>query len=104
MSDGFIDKLNDVQDGRKDDQEKLRWDLLPYAALGKIVGVLTFGASKYAPNNWQRVPEGKDRYFAAAMRHLVAWREGESTDLESGHHHLAHAGCCILFMLWLEGR
>ena len=33
-----------------------------------------------------------------------SWRDGEKNDLESGLHHLAHAGCCLLFMLWLDDR
>jgi hypothetical protein len=38
------------------------------------------------------------------MRHVHAWRAGETKDPESGLHHLAHAGCCLLFMLWLDDR
>jgi hypothetical protein len=68
----------------------------------EIVKVLEFGAKKYDVDNWQRVPQARTRYFDAAMRHLIAWREGESTDAESGLHHLAHAGCCVVFLLWFE--
>ena len=90
--------------GKKFDQEKDRWDLLPFESVTQIVKVLTFGAKKYEPNNWQKVPEAKSRYFAACMRHLNAWWGGEKIDPESGIHHLAHAGCCILFLLWFEGK
>lgn len=88
--------------GRKDDSGKPMWHLLPWRQVERIVDVLTFGAKKYEPNNWQKVPDWRNRYFAAAMRHLTAWFEGERQDPESGMHHLAHAGCCILFMLWLD--
>ena len=88
--------------GRKDDQTKPRWDLLPLDATASIVDVLTFGAEKYAPENWRLVPNGYDRYFAAAMRHLVAARKGNQYDDETGLPHLAHAACCLLFMLELE--
>jgi hypothetical protein len=54
-------------------------------------------AAKYSPDNWQRVPEPRERYFSAAMRHLVAWKEGATHDLESGLPHLAHAVCCLLW-------
>ena len=33
------------------------------------------------------------------MRHLWAWKEGEQVDSESGKNHLAHAMCCLFFML-----
>jgi hypothetical protein len=88
--------------GSKADAEKPRWDLLPWKPLAAVVEVLTYGAKKYAPDNWQEVPLASRRYFAAAVRHLVAWNEGEGTDPESGHPHLAHAACCILFLLWFD--
>jgi len=88
--------------GRKDDRGKPQWDLLPVASVRSIVEVLTFGAKKYAPNAWQSVPEARRRYYAATMRHLAAWWEGERLDEESGLPHLAHAGCCLLFLLAFE--
>lgn len=88
--------------GRKYDNEKPRWDLLPWKGAEEVVGVLTFGAKKYGPDNWRSVEGSRWRYFAAAMRHLVAWWSGESTDPESGFKHLAHAICCLLFLLEVE--
>ncbi len=90
--------------GTKLDTGKLRWDLLPTAQVRRIVEVLTFGAVKYSPGNWMLVPEPVDRYYAAALRHLAAWRDGEQLDPESKLPHLAHAGCCVLFLLWFEAR
>lgn len=89
-------------DGRKDDAGKPRWGLLPWRALGSVVDVLTYGAKKYAPHNWQKVPEARERYEDALERHLVAWRLGENVDPESGLPHLAHAACCLLFLLAFE--
>jgi len=85
--------------GRKFDQDKDRWDLLPWLAAREVVKVLTWGARKYDPDNWRHVPEPKRRYFAATMRHLWAWVHGEIQDRESGFHHLAHALCCVMFLL-----
>lgn len=62
--------------------------------------VLTYGAAKYAPNNWQGVEPG--RYEDALDRHLTSWRAGEDKDPETGIHHLAHAACNVLFLLWGE--
>lgn len=94
-------EIGNVQ-GIKFDQDKPDWDLLPYAEVESVVRVLTSGAKKYAPDNWKRVPEARSRYFAAAMRHLAAWREGEANDAETGESHLAHATCCLLFLAWVE--
>jgi hypothetical protein len=91
-----------VADGSKHDQEKPRWDLLPLRAAERVVDVLTYGARKYAPDNWRLVKDARRRYYAAAFRHLTAWWLGASIDSESGLPHLAHAACCLLFLLELE--
>lgn len=86
--------------GMKDDSDKPRYDLLPPGPIRQLVEILTFGAKKYADNNWQLVDQ--KRYQAAMMRHYEAWREGESHDQDSGMHHLAHCMCNVMFMLWQE--
>ena len=91
---------NDI--GRKDDLGKLRYDLLPPNALREVAKVLTYGAAKYAPNNWQAVDDAKARYAAALMRHFEAWRDGEILDPDSRLPHLAHVVCNALFLLWFE--
>jgi hypothetical protein len=90
-----------VGPGRKDDGGKLRVDLLPIGALQEVAKVLTFGADKYGANNWQNVSP-RSRYYGAALRHLWARARGGVTDPESGLPHLAHAACCILFLLSAE--
>jgi hypothetical protein len=66
----------------------------------EVVKVLTNGAKKYGDGNWKSVENKQPRYFAAAMRHMVAWQIGdEIDDPESGHHHLAHAICHLLFLM-----
>jgi len=89
-------------DDKKKDHGKLMWDLLPWGPVKQIVEIMTFGAKKYGSNTWQGIDDGRNRYFAAMMRHLTAWWEGERLDPESKKHHLAHAGCCLLFLLWLD--
>jgi hypothetical protein len=90
------------QDAYKNDHNKPAWHLLPFSAVKPIVDVLTFGAEKYAPEQWKNVPDAKNRYFSAMLRHINAWWSGEINDQESGMHHLAHAGCCLLFLLWFD--
>lgn len=89
-------------EGVKHDDGKLLWSLLPLRPVQEIVKVLMRGAKKYAPENWKHVPDARTRYFNATMRHITAWKMGEPLDAEWGLHHLAHAGCCILFLLWFE--
>lgn len=88
--------------GTKADQNKRRFDLVPWASFGTVVDVLDFGVRKYRIDNWQQVPDSRRRYFSACMRHLTAWYEGEAVDADSGLPHLAHACACILFLLWFD--
>ncbi|MGH7869029.1 MAG: dATP/dGTP diphosphohydrolase domain-containing protein [Candidatus Dormibacteraceae bacterium] len=88
----------------KKDAGKDRWDLLPTGAIRMIVRVLGFGAKKYAARSWMQVPEARDRYYAAALRHITAWWDGERYDPESGLHHLGHALCCLVFLYELDPK
>ena len=90
--------------GYKADTGKSRWDLLPWRQFGYVADVMTFGISKYAVDSWQHVPDAKRRYYAAACRHMAAWKEGEFSDNESGLPHLAHATACLLFLLWFDDK
>lgn len=91
-----------MKEGLKYDEGKARWDLLPIEPIEEIVKVLTFGSIKYDDNSWQKLENGKERYFAALMRHIAAWKKGEKKAKDSGIHHLAHAACNLVFLLWLE--
>lgn len=96
-------KLNHVaivDKGVKHDSGKPRFSLLPLKQIETVVAVLEYGAIKYAPGNWQKVENPRDRYFDAAMRHVFAWRNGEKLDPETQLPHLAHAVCCLLFLMW----
>ena len=90
--------------GTKHDHGKPILGAVPPHAELAVGRVLTFGAEKYARGNWDRVEDHENRYMDAALRHLNAHRRGELTDSESGESHLAHAACCILFMLDKQER
>lgn len=95
----------DNSDGRKYDQGKPMYDLLPALALEEVVKVLTYGANKYNEpideENWRKVNKPHSRYFSAAQRHLWAAKRGEELD-ESGLHHIAHAITSLMFILQLK--
>jgi hypothetical protein len=85
----------------KFDTDKLPVNLLSSEALLQTAAVLKFGADKYAEHNW-RAGFAWSRPLAAAMRHIMAFNDGEDKDPESGLSHLAHAMCCIMFVLEFE--
>jgi len=87
--------------GLKYDSGKPRMELLPAVALEEIAAVLTFGANKYQAHNWQK-GIAYSRLLGATFRHLCAFLRGEDRDPESGLSHLAHAGCCVVFLLWMN--
>ena len=89
-------------EGKKFDSGKPRWSLLPRGTLRKVIQVLEAGAVKYDVDNWKSVPDARTRYYDAMSRHIEAWWGGEKQDPETGIHHLAHATCCALFLMWLD--
>jgi hypothetical protein len=91
------------QGGLKYDSEKPPVDLVPSAAILEIAKVLEFGSKKYAKWNWAK-GINYTRLLAAAMRHILAYKEGEDKDAESNLSHIAHACCCLSFLLSFESR
>lgn len=85
--------------GVKYDAGKPQWSLVPFKAFSEVVEVLTYGANKYSPDNWKKVPNARQRYIDAGFRHFAAYAGGEKNDEETGMSHLAHAMCCMLFLL-----
>jgi len=90
-------------EGRKDDHDKPRMDLVPPEAFFALAAVLTFGARKYNERNWEQ-GMAWGRPYAALMRHMLAWWEGEDRDPETGYSHLWHALCCVVFLVAFEER
>lgn len=96
---------DDKKAGLKYDAGKTRFELYPIDAYEGCAKVLTFGANKYTPQGWRSVPDAKNRYYAALIRHLNAQKvhidnggEGLALDEESGLPHLDHAQCCLVFL------
>jgi len=91
-------KMNETNEGKKNDTGKLRWDLLPERPMEEVVYVYTIGANKYTSNNW-RTGIKWGRIFAAMMRHAWAFWRGEDRDKEDGQLHLASVVWCALTLM-----
>lgn len=87
-----------ASEGRKDDDGKVGLDLWSPDALIATAEVLDFGAAKYDAYNWAQGISYR-RVFSALLRHLWAFWRGENNDKETGLPHLAHAMCCLMFLL-----
>lgn len=98
-----MSKKDTKSEGIKHDQQKIRWDLVPFDAVNEIAKVLTFGAEKYAARNWEKGMNWS-RAFGALQRHLTRWFHGQDKDKETRLTHLANAGCCLFFLLAWELR
>lgn len=88
---------------RKDDQDKIRMELIQPVLFEEVGKVLTFGAKKYEAFNWMK-GNGLDsmRIYGSIQRHLNSWRDGEDNDKESGLLHLSHAACELMFLLQFQ--
>ena len=90
-------------EGRKDDQGKLRMDLLPADVIEALATILTDGADRYGDRNWEQ-GMAWSRPYAALLRHIFAWWQGENQDPDSGRPHSWHALCCMAFLVAYEQR
>lgn len=98
----WVDNNLPTDGGLKYDNGKLLMSLIDPKFVQGVAEVLTFGASKYAPNSWKTVPDAKRRYEDALLRHTYKYLEGELYDEESNLEHLKHMACNIMFLLYLN--
>lgn len=91
------------QEGMKYSQGKLQYSLVPPYALQEVARNLTAGLSKYPErNNWQKVPNAKQQYLDALIRHLESYRRGNMYDAESSAenmHEMAAVAVNAMFLL-----
>ena len=83
--------------GIKHDSDKPDLSILPRSGLEGIAKVFSFGEKKYGRYNFLK-GMAWSRITSAAMRHLVAFNDGEDLDNESKLNHLYHAGACIMML------
>lgn len=76
--------------------------LVPPALTINTARVFELGAKKYGAYNWRGNPVKSMVYINAALRHLLSFLDGETTDAESGVSHLAHVAACCGILLDAE--
>ena len=91
-----------MSEGRKKDEDKLRFDLILPDFEEAMAYVLTHGAKEYGANNWQKVADAKARYTGALQRHLNQYRKGYMYDLDSDCNNLAQIAVNAMFLYWFE--
>lgn len=77
------------EQGMRFNQDKIRYDLLEPHAIEELAKIFTFGARKYADNNWLKGMPWTSMN-ASLKRHLAQWEKGEDRDQETGLLHMAH--------------
>lgn len=93
------------QDKTKNARTKQDFTLMPWGAIKRIEPVMAYGAGKYEPLGYYSVPDRRNQYIKATMRHLVDFFIGvargidEPLDDETGLPHLCHAGASLLIAL-----
>lgn len=85
------------EEGLRYNEGKLRFDLLHPVAQEGIVKVLTRGAIKYEPRNWEKGMSWTS-VIASLKRHLNAFERGEDYDPETGLLHIDHLQCNAHFL------
>ena len=72
---------------------------VPPVALLHLSHAMKDGEQKYGRMNWREHTVSSSVYYDAAMRHLMAWFDGETHASDSGVHHLAHVMACCAILL-----
>jgi hypothetical protein len=60
-----------------------RFDLIPPVAMFELAKIMEYGARRYAPNNWRKIPI--DDHVNHALSHLFAYLAGDRQDDHLGH-------------------
>lgn len=82
---------------------KPKWSLVHFESLVPMIRVLEFGATKYAPFNWQKPMDTKE-ILESMQRHLAALFDGEEIDSESGLSHMGHIQCNAMFYNYQKNK
>lgn len=86
--------------GKRFNEGKAKWSLVPQSALLPMVEVLEFGAQKYDAHNWMKGLSITE-ICESMKRHLDAFMENQDNDPESGLSHIGHIQCNAMFLSWM---
>lgn len=75
--------------------KKVPLHAVPCRVLMELGLAMMEGGRKYGTHNYRDMGVRASVYYDAAMRHIMAWWEGEDTDPDSGVHHLIKAMACF---------
>jgi hypothetical protein len=97
--------------GLRFDGGKVQLELIPPEWIEALGQVLTKGAAKYEPRNWEK-GMAWSKMIGCAMRHLLAFMKGERFDTKpdaqgrpgTGCHHLALAAINLLMLMSYDVR
>lgn len=76
--------------------------VVPPVGIYHMAQAMADGEQKYGLMNWREHRVSSSVYYDAAMRHLMAWHDGENQASDSGVHHLGHAMACLAIILDAE--
>jgi len=86
--------------GDRYNEGKPMMSLVPPIAMTEVAKVLTYGAQKYAKNNWLKGRPHME-FIDSMERHVAEWKKCIDIDPESGLHHISHAACNLMMLLEL---
>lgn len=69
--------------GGQQSQIEGRFDLIPPVAMFELAKIMEYGARRYAPNNWRKIPI--DDHVNHGLSHLFAYLAGDRQDDHLGH-------------------
>src|SRR5439155_8648596 len=81
--------------GGKQSKTVGRFDLMGGKALMRVAKVLEYGAGRYSPNNWRKIPY--ESHINHAIQHLAALLDDNKED-----DHLGHAFCRLMMAIETE--
>ena len=92
-------KEGSMSEATKNDKGKVPLSILTRESLEAEARAFEYGARKYDRNNYK---DGMawTRMLDAALRHIIAFNDGEDLDKESHLCHLAHAKACLAMLIY----